>query len=292
MLTPALQLLAAEHEVDVLTTTSINVTLIGAVAALHSIHLRKSAWEIALFCLLHYGRYDFLVGSAGISAAKLRWLARLLGADYIAAPPPRHNEHRIRTNVRAVEGLLARPHPIPSPLLPEMASGYPTACIDPKRINIGFSVGSKLMQSYKRWGIANFIALAGAFKEANTFFFVGPEEQEEKKALEAAGMRIVETSLHDTIACIRRLDLLIGNDNGLMHVGYAADIVTFTLFGMTNPKEIGGYGGKNHAVTAGLECQPCLDSAGNGVCRERPCLENLAPGRVAATIKSAMGWTQ
>lgn len=290
MLTPALRLLAQKHKTEVLTTTALNATLLGAVSELQAVHLRRGTRRLLGFCLSHFGRYDALAGSAGISPIKLRLLALLLGAKYIAPPRLIRNEHRIMRNVRCLQPLIGSPETVPDTVLPPLSAAPPAAGLDPQRPTIGFSVGSKLSQAYKRWGVENFIAVARAFPEANALFFVGPEEQEEKAVLVRENMTIVESPLMQSMARIAQLDLLVGNDNGLMHVGYAAGIKTLTVFGMTNPREIGGYGERNHTLTVGLECQPCLDSVRSGVCAERTCLRTLPQASVIGRIKEIMGW--
>ena len=290
MLTPALSVLAQTHATEVLTTTALNKTLLGAVSELKAIHLHRGIWQLVRFCLSHFGRYDALAGSAGIRPVKVRLLALLLGAKYIAPPRPIRNEHRIMRNVRILQPLIGAPNTVPDALLPSLPALANADLLDPRRPSIGFSVGSKLSQAYKRWGVENFIAVARAFPEVNCLFFVGPEEQEEKRVLVREHMKIVEMPLMQSMACIAQLDLLVGNDNGLMHVGYAAGIKTFTLFGMTNSREIGGYGARNHAHIVGLECQPCLDSVRNGVCAELSCLRTLSQESVIARIKEIMGW--
>lgn len=275
MLTPTLIALSKKYELDVLTTTDINKTLIGAVKTINHIHTKKDFLSLLRFCFSSYAKYETLVVSTGINKSKSKLLQYLIGAKTCVTSISEHNKHRIQTNLDAVASLIDSPV-CAKVVLPLVSLQNKYNYFDSKRINIGFSVGSKLSQKYKRWKIHKFIQLAKSLQNANVVFFIGPDEQKEKEHILASGLNIIECSLLDTIAYIQQLDILIGTDNGLMHIGYAADITTFTIFGMTNPKEIGGYNSKNYVISKKLNCQPCLDSKNNRLCKELSCLRDLS----------------
>lgn len=283
MLTPALQMISTHHEVSVLTTTAINVKLLQPISALEEIHYKKNFFALALFCLTHYGKYQVIAASAGINQNKMKILQMLIGAKQLLIPELQKDVHRITTNIKAFQTLLGQEQPVAPAVIPTF-NQYPSQLLSNNKKNIGFSIGSKLSQAYKRWDINNFIALANQFNNSNTLFFIGPEEHQEKKCLIDANMHVVELPLNDLISVISRLDILIGNDNGLMHIGYAANITTYTIFGMTNPKEIGGYSKNNYSISLHLNCQPCLDSQTNNMCQSLTCLNTLTPTYVAKQI--------
>lgn len=284
MFLPTVEALTKEYDVSILTTTEINRTIFSSAKQVKRIYVKKSPAELFLFCLHSFGKFNLLVASTGINPKKVQWVQWIAGIHERITSIPQHNEHRIHTNLNAVRNFITVTGK-PLPHLPKLCGDNQTfELIDADRLNIGFAIGSKLSQHYKRWGVEKFIALAEKFKDANALFFVGPEEEREKAVLLSHGCTIVQTSLANTMAYIQRLDLLIGNDSGLMHIGYASNITTFTIFGMTDPKEIGGYHRNNHALSLGLNCQPCLNTTKNGICESLDCLAKMSPDYVYERI--------
>jgi len=80
------------------------------------------------------------------------------------------------------------------------------------------------------------------------------------------------------IKIISKLNLLVGNDNGLMHIGYGVGINTITIFGMTNEKETGGYRDNNEAVfIENLSCRPCFNPSNDKIgCFSLECLKDIS----------------
>ncbi len=75
-----------------------------------------------------------------------------------------------------------------------------------------------------------------------------------QRAINAAGC----TDLQQAIALIDRMDLLVTNDSGLMHVGAALDRPLVALFGSTNPVTTGPWSSRSMVVQNPMECAPCL----------------------------------
>lgn len=87
----------------------------------------------------------------------------------------------------------------------------------------------------------------------------------------AVGVRICEgmedrcvnltgkTTLSEVIALIKRLDLLVTNDSGLMHVGAGLGTPLVAIFGSTNPVTTGPWSDKSAVVRIPMECSPCLE---------------------------------
>ncbi len=66
------------------------------------------------------------------------------------------------------------------------------------------------------------------------------------------------TGLSEAIALIDRLDLLVTNDSGLMHVGAACSTPLVAIFGSTNHIATGPWTDKAAIVSLGLDCSPCM----------------------------------
>jgi ADP-heptose:LPS heptosyltransferase len=139
--------------------------------------------------------------------------------------------------------------------------------------NIGFAVGSGAKQRFKRW--AYFKGLIEKI-DGNRLIFIGPDEIELENEFKDLGV-IVKESIEDTINLISNLDLLVGNDNGLMHIGYATKVNSVTIFGMTNEKETGGYRDNSENIFFDMDCRPCFDPSTDYVgCSSFDCLKKLS----------------
>ncbi len=94
-----------------------------------------------------------------------------------------------------------------------------------------------------------------------------------KNALNLCG----RTDLSQVMAAIERLDLLVTNDSGLMHVGAALDRPLVALFGSTNPVTTGPWSNKSRIVQNRVACAPCL----RRTCPSNfECMQGITPEQV------------
>ncbi len=73
-----------------------------------------------------------------------------------------------------------------------------------------------------------------------------------------------KTSLIEAAAVIKRCDLLVSNDSGLMHLGYAVNTSTVGIFTSTSNVWTGPRWqapGKHISVRSRIECSPCFSKA-------------------------------
>jgi heptosyltransferase-1 len=66
-----------------------------------------------------------------------------------------------------------------------------------------------------------------------------------------------QTSLADAVALIRRAAVVVTNDSGLMHIAAALGKPAVSIFGPTNPVQVGPYGQPGSVVRLDLPCSPC-----------------------------------
>ena len=261
------------HQVELVLFSSANQTILRENNFLKKIHLLSFKWELLKF----FGRFDALVATAGTDPKKVKYLAKVLGIKHIFAAPQQKNLHRIEMNLKIVHPLLKvidkEPY-IYRPSKPAVLANYKK---DGEKL-IGFAVGSGRKQKFKRWqGFKDLIERIPGKK----LVFIGPDEEELYKEYEKLDVTIVKESLENIIVLISHLDLLIGNDNGLMHIGYATGINTVTIHGMTNEKETGGYRPNNKAIFLKVECRPCFDPSTDKIgCDTLDCLRDLSVERV------------
>jgi ADP-heptose:LPS heptosyltransferase len=256
------------HHVDLALTTKSYDVLLEENDFLENIYYIKSKISFIRFFL----RYDILVSTTGMSVKKVKLLNFLIQAKKLYALEREKDVHRIKMNLKVVESLLT--HQIKEPYIFKKENDLliKKYLLEGKK-NIGFAVGSGFNQKFKRWD--KYAQLIQRF-DANIILFIGPDEQDLKDKYRDKNVTIIEEELAQTVTLIASLDLLIGNDNGLMHIGYALDIPTVTIYAMTNEKESGGYREKNKAVFLDMDCRPCFDPSTDKVgCSSFECIKDL-----------------
>ena len=66
------------------------------------------------------------------------------------------------------------------------------------------------------------------------------------------------TTLGEAMALIKRCDLFVTNDSGLMHVAAALGVPLVAVFGSTDPTATGPRSEKARVVRSEIDCSPCL----------------------------------
>lgn len=117
----------------------------------------------------------------------------------------------------------------------------------------------------KRWPLPAFAELGDRLQrdyDAKMILLWGPGEWEEVNAL-AAMMKVPPllapaTTLPELAALLARVDLLVANDSGPMHLAAAVDTPVVAIFGPTRP-DLQGPWGAGHTVVSrtGLSCLGC-----------------------------------
>jgi len=92
-------------------------------------------------------------------------------------------------------------------------------------------------------------------------------------------------SLAESGSLLRRMDLLVTNDSGPMHLGAAVGTPCVALFGPTLPDRTGPYG-PGHRVLRLDNCPPCRSRD----CRRasRICLEDMPPDMVFEAVRKVL----
>jgi len=118
----------------------------------------------------------------------------------------------------------------------------------------------------KQWPLDRYAHLADkiqAFSGCQIIIFGGPDDRNlGKKISQKMQHRPIDlsgkTSLGEAMALIKRCDLFITNDSGLMHVAAALDVPLIAVFGSTNSITTGPLSQNSRIVQVPLECSPCL----------------------------------
>jgi len=77
-------------------------------------------------------------------------------------------------------------------------------------------------------------------------------------------------------AAIACCDLYIGNDSGPAHLAAAVGTPVVVVFGPTDPRVYGPYGGAGEAVWSGHACAPCFSRGRSAKCKQPECLREVS----------------
>ncbi len=90
-----------------------------------------------------------------------------------------------------------------------------------------------------------------------------------------------KTSLVELGGLLQEMDLAITVDSGPMHMAAAAGTPVLAVFGATDPKRTGPYGGRHRVVVAeNLDCRPCFSD--RCARKDLACMNRLSAERVVA----------
>jgi heptosyltransferase-2 len=93
-----------------------------------------------------------------------------------------------------------------------------------------------------------------------------------------------KTDLRDLAALISESDILVTNDSGPMHIGYAVGTPVVAIFGSTSPEATGPVGGGDIVIRKSLDCSPCFERE----CRrgDLKCMDLITPADVFEAVKA------
>lgn len=151
---------------------------------------------------------------------------------------------------------------------------------------LGIHPGSNIRLSKKRWNIDRFIEVANCFgreSDVRVLFLGGPDDQDLMERIKARSVlsHIVanDQSILETAALIKRCNLFLSNDTGLMHIAAALKIPIVAIFGPTYSTRYRPWRTPHILLQNAQRCGPCYDS-GNISCEEVECLQSLTVDQV------------
>lgn len=232
------------------------------------------------------GAFDLvLVAHRSFRSALLSWLAgipRRIGFDSSAGAFLFHDTVAFPWGAQEAERNLAlllplapglRAGPADSLYLTKAREGDAAAAIDARLAAAGLGKNPLLIGLHpgsvwptKRWFPERFAALASRLireEGACVILLGGPGDKALAASVAArAGAPVLDwtgsTTLPELLALTARLDLLITNDSGPMHVAAAHGVPVLAFFGPTT-RELGffPYGEGHRVLEADLACRPC-----------------------------------
>jgi lipopolysaccharide heptosyltransferase II len=149
----------------------------------------------------------------------------------------------------------------------------------------------------RRWNPFNFSKVANRLGEklqAGIIILGGPGEEQiahlvETKLNTSFSNLCGKLSLDELIYLISRLDLLVSNDSGPMHIAAATRTPVVALFGPENPDHFKPYTQPElyRIIQKDVSCRPCADS----YCTQPVCLESINPEEVVNICRELIGPT-
>jgi heptosyltransferase II len=99
-----------------------------------------------------------------------------------------------------------------------------------------------------------------------------------------------QLSLPETAAVLRRCNLLITGDSGIMHIGYGLGIKIVALFGPGREKKWAPQGPTVRVINKHLACSPCTSFGYTPRCtRNEACLQDITPEEVVQESMTLLG---
>ncbi len=167
--------------------------------------------------------------------------------------------------------------------------------ISGKELLIGISPGAGVSWGenavYKHWPAERFAQVADKFSKDSRarILLLGDETEKHlaERIIKAVSARPLDltgkTTLRELAAIIARLNLLVANDGGPLHMAVALGVKTVSLFGPVDERVYGPYpaSDKHIVLKRDLTCRPCYKNMRfNGCVNNRLCLEGISADEV------------
>lgn len=184
---------------------------------------------------------------------------------------------------------------------------------------VAISPGSGAFAPARRWPVARFAEVAGSLAAAGArIVIVGGAEEAPLRHTMLSGLQgsrnVVDlggkTSIDVLAGVLEACDMFVGNDSGVAHLAAAVGTPVTAIYGPTDPRAWGPYGGEEWQVIGrmpGLEllasgphrvlwapiaCSPCIYREHRlgtpGGCPDRTCLQRTDSARVSALVQQRL----
>jgi ADP-heptose:LPS heptosyltransferase len=163
--------------------------------------------------------------------------------------------------------------------------------------NITFAVGSGLIEKHKRWSAIYYVRLINYLLRNTEYniYFVGsqPDSIFIQKIMSSVSSIYTErlnnlvnkTCFDDLFSLFLKSDLIIGTDNGLIHLANACNRPILTIFGPTDPNITGPRGESVEIFNLDLTCSPCYAVNNNLIgCGNNLCMNNVTDLHLINTL--------
>ena len=184
--------------------------------------------------------------------------------------------HNVEENIKMVELLSGVRNdeiaPLSFPLNDEDES-YAEHYLNKQEITetdrvIGFHPGCSVLKNHinRRWAPERFAGLGKKLIDemgAKVLLFGGPDEDELKQGIideigSYNAIKVETENLPQSAAVMKRCNVFVSNDSGLMHIASALGSKVVAVIGPTNTNYIYPWKTENKIVSLNLDCAPCF----------------------------------
>ncbi|MBN1354215.1 MAG: glycosyltransferase family 9 protein [Candidatus Omnitrophica bacterium] len=153
---------------------------------------------------------------------------------------------------------------------------------------------------YRRWSPDNFGYVANMIKadNENSFFLIFGSKEEKhlgnviKAHLGDNSINLCgKLSLPQSISLIKKCELLLCNDGGLLHIAVSQKVKTVSIFGPVDDNVYGPYPSNDmHKVIKAekVHCRPCYKSFKHTTCQSHDCLKDIDTNKVFKVIEEML----
>jgi heptosyltransferase-2 len=272
----------------------------GALASLWKVRRHLSGKSFDLVLLGHSdSRYRMFLRFFGVRIKKLMSFGRGLNGR-IAPVPGRYHGDEYRRLVTGEEDWRMKEAIFPPLSLPPI----PESLADVLSPNSGqyVAIAPGGARNYlandrvRRWPIDHFVNLAERLLEKNLSVVILGDSGDlwvrpDFSHLETIDL-IGKTSLVELLGVLSRMDAIVSNDSGLMHLAILQNLPIVALFGPTDPS---GKIPKNPSEKIRvlwsadtLPCCPCYDGKTFAKCDNNLCLKNISVAEVEEAVESLL----
>jgi lipopolysaccharide heptosyltransferase I len=268
---------------------------------------RRKFWSRAgaLVKAVRAKRYDYVVDLQGLlkSAVVARFARGSLrigpsfereGARFfydVVAGPKNKDRHAVDESLDVVRYLGLTVRPVIFPIQ------FPAPVMDVAAPRIGLVPWSRRFN--KNWPAEHFIEVARRIRAdfGGTIFLFGSqadwagcEDIKGAVADSAGGGEIVnlagKTSLVEMGGWFSRMNLVLVNDSGPLHMAVALGVPVVTMFGPTDPRRTGPYGSGHQVLSSVMDCCPCFGKECTLPVVE--CMRRITPDQVMGAVRSVL----
>lgn len=171
--------------------------------------------------------------------------------------------------------------------------------LDSGKKTIGIQIGTSPTMRWKQWPLEKYKELIILLKDQYNLVLIGsPNERdmivELVKDIKSKNIYIYagDGSLLDASALISKVELMITNDSGLMHIANAFDVKLIAIYGPTDFSRTAPLSNKSIVVRKDYECMPCFTMSGQEAvenCKyDYKCLGDIEVDNILQNIKDIL----
>ncbi|MBL8148886.1 MAG: lipopolysaccharide heptosyltransferase II [Blastocatellia bacterium] len=173
--------------------------------------------------------------------------------------------------------------------------------IPSNKLLIGIQMGTSVNMRWKQWSPERYQHLVKEiltrYEDSYLLMLGSPNEldmieQSLKQIGQEGSARIAisagSTTIKEVAALIKRCNLVICNDSGLMHVSVAVDTPVVAIYGPTDYRRTAPIGNIHTIVRKNLSCSPCFRLEGDAQvqkCTHHDCLNKLEVNEVIEAVE-------